>query len=126
MKISEMTNDQACDAIVRLTTPVANITDDPKLEPMLKELANNESKSGVSNLKLISSMLPKFVPLMLKDHKADLYEIISILSGKAKAEIGKMKLTETISILKESIDEDLISFFRSSSSVTNKTEEGQA
>ena len=124
MKISEMTNDQACDAIVRLTNPVANITDDPKLEPMLKELADNNGETGVSALKIVSSMLPKFVPLLLKDHKNDLYEIISILSDKNKGEIGKMKLGETIAILKESIDEDLIGFFKSSSSVTEETEEG--
>ena len=123
MKISEMNNDQACDAIVRLTNPVSNITDDPKLEPLLQELAENGGKADVSALKIFSSMLPKVVPLLLKDHKNDLYEIISILSDKQRSEIGKMKLGETIAVLKESIDEDLISFFKSSSPVTKETEE---
>lgn len=114
MKISEMTNDQACDAIVRLTQPIANITDDPAVEPMLKELASHEGENGVSALKIISSMLPKVVPLLLKDHKTDVYEIISVLSWKDRKAVGQMKLMETISVLRESIDEDLIGFFKSS------------
>ena len=112
MKISQMTNDQACDAIIRLTQPIANITDDERMEPLLKELS--EGESGMNGLKLISSMLPKIVPMLLKDHKKDLYEIISVLSGKDKKEIGTMKLTETITVLKDSIDDELIGFFRSS------------
>ena len=125
MKISEMTNDQACEAIVRLTTPVANITDDPRIEPILKELATHEGEGAMTGLKVISSMLPKFVPILLKDHKTDLYEIISVLSGKARKEIGQMKLTETITVLRESIDDDLIGFFKSSSSVNARAGEGQ-
>ena len=121
MKISQMTNDQACDAIIRLTPAVANIADEPKLDPILKELG--EKKEGVSVLHLVSNMLPKIVPLLLKDHKADLYEIISVLSDKTKAEVGKMRIVDTISVLRDSIDEDLIGFFKSSSPVTEKTGE---
>lgn len=120
MKLSEMTNDQACDAIVKLTQPVANITDDPALEPLLKELAGYGGKHEVTGLKILSAMIPKVVPLLLKDHKNDLYEIIGVLSGKAKADIGKMKLTETITVIRESIDEDLINFFKSSVPQTEK------
>ena len=79
----------------------------------------------MTGLKVISSMLPKFVPILLKDHKADLYEIISVLSGKARKDIGQMKLTETITVLRESIDDDLIGFFKSSSSVNARAGEGQ-
>lgn len=125
MKISEMTTDQACDAVVRLTNPIANITDDPKLEPMLKEIGQYEGRKDLSLLKVISSMLPKAVPLLLKDHKNDLYEIISILSGKKREEIGTMRMTQTIAILRESIDEELIGFFKSSSSPTEKEGEEQ-
>lgn len=113
MKLSEMTNDQACEAIIKLTQPVANITDDEAFDPILKELASYAGKP-VNGLKILSAMLPKVVPLLLRSHKKDVYVIISVLSGKSEAEIGQMKMTETITILKESIDEDLIGFFRSS------------
>lgn len=124
MKISQMTNDQACDALIRITDPVANIADDPQMEPILKGLAEHEGENGLSALKAISQMLPKIVPMLLKDHKKDVYEIISVLSGKAVAEIGKMRITETIAILKESIDDDLIGFFKQSSPVKSEAGEG--
>lgn len=114
MKLSEMTNDQACDAIVRLTQPIANITDDPEVEPLLKELATHEGEDRTTGLKVISKMLPRVVPLLLKDHKKDVYEIISVLSGKKPNEIGKMLLPETIAVIRDSVDNDLIGFFKSS------------
>ena len=113
MKLSEMTNDQACDAIIKLTQPVANIMDDQEFGLIVKELGGYSGKP-VNNLKILSGMIPKIVPLLLKNHKQDTYAIISVLSGKDEKEIGQMKMTESITILKESIDEDLIGFFRQS------------
>ena len=123
MKLSMMNNDQACEALVRLTTPVANIADDPAVEPLLKELASHEGDDRMNGLKVIAKMLPRIVPLLLKDHKADVYEVISVLSGKTANEVGKMRLTETIFILKDSIDGELLDFFKSSSPATNAVEE---
>lgn len=112
MKISEMTNDQAADAMIRIVAPIERLTKDERLEPLLEELAGHEGEGGVSALKIISSMLPRIVPMLLKDHRTDLFEIISILSGERVEKVGGMKLSETVHILKESIDDELIGFFR--------------
>ena len=54
----------------------------------------------------------------MKDHKGDLYEIISALSLKPVAKIGQMNFMATVKELRDSIDEDLIGFFRSSGNAT--------
>ncbi len=121
MRLSEMTTDQACEAIVELTVPVANIVDDPALEPMLKDFAGRKGQNG---LKIISAMIPKVVPLMLKDHRKDVYTILSVMSGEPTEKIGNQKITETIRMVQECVDEDLIRFFRSSVPPTGKQGSG--
>lgn len=121
MRLSEMTTDQACEAIVQLTGPVANIVDDPALEPMLKDFAGRKGQNG---LKIISAMIPRIVPMLLRDHKTDVYTVLSVLSGEGTEKIGRQKLTETIRMIQGCVDEDLVSFFRSSVPSTTKNESG--
>lgn len=119
MKISEMSFNQACDATVRLVDPIARITSDDRLEPMLKELASHQGESGTNALRIISAMLPQFAPMLLKDHRADMIEILGILGDKKPKEVGEMKLKEIIQLIRDSIDEDLIGFFKLSVTAIN-------
>lgn len=121
MKLSEMTTDQACETVVKLTPPIANIVDDPSLEPMLKDFAGRKGQNG---LKIISAMIPKVVPLLLKDHRKDVYTILSVMSGEPTEKIGNQKITETIRMVQECVDEDLIRFFSSSVSSTGNSGSG--
>jgi hypothetical protein len=118
MKISEMSFNQACDATVRLVDPIARITSDDRVEPLLKELASHQGESGANAIRIISSMLPRFVPMLLKDHRADLVEILAILGDKKSKDIEAMKLNDVIRLVRESLDEDIIGFFKSSVTVT--------
>jgi hypothetical protein len=116
MKISEMTNDQACDCLIRMTPAVTSILDDKEtVDAMLKAYAEGRSKPLYQ---MIGDILPKFVPFCLKTHKRDLYEIIGALTFKSVKEVGNMNLLETMKVLKESVDEDLIGFFKSSGLAT--------
>lgn len=110
MKLSEMNTNEACDAVVRLTEPISNISNDPQMEKALKDIAGLQGQ--MTALQALSTVFPKLVPNLLKDHLEDVYEIISILSGLSVAEIGKMKFTETIKVLRECIDKDLLDFFK--------------
>lgn len=117
MKISQMTTDQAAECMVRLSQPVANIMDDDNLRPVLEQLGKGKNKPVV---KLIAEMLPKLVPLAMRDHRQDMYEIVGALTEKPADEIGKMKFIWTLHELKESLDKDLIDFFKSSGTATQK------
>ena len=48
------------------------------------------------------------------------YEIVGALTEKPADEIGKMKFIWTLHELKESLDKDLIDFFKSSGTATQK------
>lgn len=112
MKISQMTNNQASEALIRLSSPLANILDDENTKPLLEDMEKLGTKG------IVSQWLPKFVAYCLKDHKADVYEIIGALTFKPTKVVGNMNFLETVKELKESIDEDLIGFFKSSGNAT--------
>lgn len=115
MKISQMTADQAADVLIRISQPIANIIDDPETEPMIKQLSESR---GLPPMKLISMFLPKVTMIALKSHRQDVYEIVGALAQEPASKMGKKPVLELVGIIKESVDQDLIDFFRSSGNPT--------
>lgn len=111
MKISEMTNDQAAEAMIRLAVPFGNICDDDKMLDLIEQY--NKGK-GEPFIRTLGRMLPELAGYALKEHKADLYEIVGALTFKKQEEVAKMNFLETVRTIRESYDEVLHSFFTSS------------
>lgn len=122
MKISEMNNEQAADALIRLSEPFGNICEDEetvKLFDMFNEMGDKPF------IQTFGKMIPQIVGLLLKTHKDDLYEIVGALTFKSRAEVAKMNFVETIKTVRESYDEVLHGFFTSSAEQMKKGEEKQ-
>jgi len=117
MKISEMTNDQACDCLLRLTPAVSAILEDGEVQTMLNMYSEGRKKPLYQ---MLSEILPKLVPFCVKTHKADLYEIVGALTFKKAKDVGAMNILETMKVLKESIDGELIGFFKPSGRATEQ------
>ena len=111
MKISEMTNDQATDALIRIATPLSNICDD---EEMLRILDDLKSLGDMNLLTAVGKLLPKIVTYGLKKHKTDVYEIIGALQMMPTTKVGSMNFAETIQAVRDSYDDVLASFFTES------------
>lgn len=108
MKISEMTNDQATDALVRLSAPFENICNDEELVTALNDI---KVMTHEPLIKVYGTMIPAFVRIGLKKHKHDLYEILSALSMTPVSKIGSMNFKETVNMLQDSYDDILRDFF---------------
>lgn len=111
MKISEMTNDQATEALIRISTPLSNICDD---EEMLSILDDLKALGDMNLLTAIGKLLPKIVTYGLKKHKGDVYEIIGALQMTPTQEVGNMNFAETIKAFRDSYDDVLSGFFTDS------------
>ena len=105
MKISEMTNNQACDALAKITECVGNITDDTAMKPLIKELTQETTTMNMLEV------LQKLVPLITVSHRMDVYGIFSAILQKPATVIGDMSLGETFKEIKASLDPELIRFF---------------
>lgn len=111
MKISEMTNDQAAEAMIRLAVPFGNICED---EEALNLIEQYNSMNDKAVLYTIGRMLPQITAYLFKTHKNDLYEIIGALTFTKASTVANMNFMETIKVLRESYDEVLKGFFTSS------------
>jgi len=108
MKLSKMTTDQAADVLVQIAQPVSNIMDDPEVEKLVSGLDKEKDKTI---MRIFASLLPKVVPLALKSHREDFFEIVGALEHKTASDVKKWPLTKTMSVLRDSVDKDLIDFF---------------
>ena len=109
MKISEMTNDQAADAIVKITPAISNIFSDKNSSELIDKLSKAEN---MTHQELFGKLIPEVLAYCMKDHKKDVYAIVGALNCKPVAEVGKMNFVQTIKEVKDSIDEEFIGFFK--------------
>ena len=114
MKISEMTNDQATDALIRLSAPFESICNDPDLISALEKLGGMGQEPII---KVVGTIIPDFARVGLKKHRMDLYEIVSALTMTPVSQVGRMNFKDTIKALQESYDDILRDFFSSSSTL---------
>ncbi len=122
MKISEMNNDQAAEALIRLSVPFGNICDDEKMVEMIDKYTKSKD---IPAIRTIGKLLPDFVAYALKTHKKDLYEIIGALTEQTQEKVAKMNFMETIKVFRDSYDEVLNGFFTSSVNRMKNTVEGR-
>lgn len=108
MKLSEMTTDQAADALVRLVEPAAEIVNDDKVFELIKGAGKVASAGLPAQMAFI---LREAAPILLKDHRSALYEVLSIMTGKAVAEITEQPIMATVADIRGSVDTELLRFF---------------
>lgn len=124
MKLADLNTDRALDVFCELTPYAANIMGDKKIiaalesaMPKKPEDASEgaESASSFSTGVQMMGSLANMAPILLKEHRPDVYGILSVMNECSVDQIAAQKLTETIKQLREVFrDTELLAFFRSS------------
>jgi hypothetical protein len=117
MKISEMTNAQATEALIRLADPIGNLCDDEEIAGLLQEFGN---MGDTPVIQTIGKLIPKFIMYGLKKHVDDVYEVVGALTFKTKEQVKEMNFAETVKVVKDSYDDILASFFTQSKAQARK------
>lgn len=114
MKLSELTTDGALDALCQLTPYIANITTDQDFVDAIGKLVKTEGMSVYGMYTLIIDRVSAALPVLLGTHREDVYGILSVVNQKPPKEIAAQSIRETVSQLKELVqDPELLSFFKS-------------
>ena len=114
MKLSQLTTERAADVLCELTPYIANITGDKAL---LDELANKFDSKGKSAAELYTFAAHKYatlIPILLKEHREDVFGILSVLNETEPDKIAKQNIMETMKQVRNLFqDKDLLDFFKS-------------
>ena len=120
MKLSELTTDRALDVLCELTPSVSNIIEDDEIVNALsaampeKGADGEESNPFAYGIRFVGK-IGSIIPVMLKNHRADVYHILSVLNEKSMEEIAAQPIFESMRQIREAFrDNELLSFFKSS------------
>lgn len=116
MKLSELSTDRAADVLCELAPYVGNITNDETVVNTIgKVIENGQELNRYGQVMMLMGRIGEFVPLLLKEHRPDVYGILSVMNERPVAEIAAQRLMETMRQVKELFkDEDFMAFFKSS------------
>lgn len=114
MRISEFSTEKAADILLEISPFVTEITTDAEL---CEELSNAVDLKGKTQLEVIAVGAAKFsklIPLVLKNHKDDVFGIVAVLNCKTIEEVYKQNIVVTMEEIRELVqDKELIGFFKS-------------
>lgn len=86
MKLSDIKGERTLDVIADLIDPIANIVADEKAAVMFKREKLPEGKTA---REFVVERLKSSVPVLLKDHKADIIFILSTIEGVTPEEYSE-------------------------------------
>ena len=113
MILSQLTTEKAVDVLCELTPFISNITADENLLNVLKKKIGKD-KTAAEIMVFGANKISELAPILLKDHKDDIFGILAILNETTKEEVANQNILETMKQIKEAAkDKDLIDFFKS-------------
>lgn len=108
MKISQMSTEKAAGVLVRIMEPVTHIIADQEAMQIVSSMA------GVANsIEGVMAILMKLVPYCLEKHKSDTFAIVAALTDKTEKAVAKQNFLVTVKDIRDSVDTDLVDFFKS-------------
>lgn len=116
MKLSELSTDRALDTLCELTPYISNVVSDESVLSIVGKVIDfGEDMNLYGKGLMLVERIGEIVPVLLKAHRDDLYNILSVMNERPASEIAGQKLMETMRQVRELLqDEEFLSFFKSS------------
>lgn len=112
MKLSEMNTIELSKTLCKIAEPIGRIGADAAISGIFRDFS--KKSEGKTVLQTATAMFSVIVPALLERHQEDTFSVISALTGKNVDEIRAQNGMETIRDIKGCFDNDLMSFFKSS------------
>lgn len=110
---SQLSTDEAGEVALRIAPPITNLIDD---ENFVAEVQKTMPKGDTTVIAMQRFGLAKIVKLLniaIKQHRTDIYEILSPFNGLTAEEIGKQNFLVTCKQVYDLLnDKDFVDFFK--------------
>lgn len=114
MKLSELTTDRAADVLCEITPYVANLTGDKALLDTLQQKMGVDKPSIAEVYTYGAKKLSILVPIVLKEHRADVFGLLAVLNETTPEQIAAQGILTTMEQIREAVqDQELRDFFKS-------------
>ena len=114
MKLSQLTTERAADVLCELTPYIANITGDKSLLDELAKKFDSKGKSVAEFYTFAAHKYATLVPILLKEHREDVFGVLSVLNETDLDKIAKQNIMKTMKQVRDLFqDKDLFDFFKS-------------
>lgn len=114
MKLSQLTTDEALDVLCEITPAVASIVGDEELMNVIGKAVKRDGMTRAGMMLLGAEKLSKIVPVVMKEHRSDVFAIVAAVNKVSAEEIASQNVIKTSVQIRELCkDKELIDFFRS-------------
>lgn len=114
MKLSELTTERAADVLCELTPFVTSLLGDKALLDTLREKLGGQDHSLAELYAHGAQKLSALAPILLKEHRDDLFGILAVLQETTPKAIASQSLMLTLEQLCCALqDKELADFFKS-------------
>lgn len=114
MKLSQLTTEEAASVLCEITPHILNITGDKALLDNLGKKFDTKGKSVAELYTFAAKKYASVIPIVLKDHREDVFGILSILNECTPEEVGKQNIIKTMYQVREAFkDKEFLDFFKS-------------
>ena len=115
MKLSKLSTEKTVDVLCEIAPHITNIITD---EELIGELRNaidfKNAKTYAEKIMLVATKISKFIPIILKRRKTELFSVLAAINDKTVEEIAKQNIITTMLQIKDvTKDKELLDFFKS-------------
>lgn len=114
MALKDLSTNEAADILVQLAPLMDNIVSDEKIMERIGKAVDTSEMTTAGRYSASIHKVLSCVPLLLVDHREDVFGIVAAVKRKDISEIAGQPITQTMADIKQIVeDEDLRSFFSS-------------
>jgi hypothetical protein len=111
--LSQMTTDETCDVLCIAAPHIQNMAEDKNLIAEVQRKLPKGEHTQIDVYRFGLTRVSNLVPIFLKDHREDVYAILSLFNGLTPEECGKQNFLATVAQVTELLkDEDFVNFFK--------------
>lgn len=120
-KFKDLQVNEGLDTLADLSVAIGTLLLDDEFSSSIDEIAKIYADNKPKLKRLVKPVLMKFIPLLAKKYRKELYSIVAVIDGTSQAELQKLSIVEFINKVFAILnDDDFLGFFTSSNELEQK------